>query len=346
MTALSRRAFLGVGGTLVVGFVTRDAIAQHAPTKLPGSLASEPHLSGWVRIAPDGAVTVFTGKAELGQGIRTALLQVAAEQLDLSPSQITLVTADTGRTPNEGYTAGSHSMQDSGTAIMHATAELRAILVQEAASRWTADPAALTTAGGQVHSADGRSLTYGELVASLDPDRLVTPGVVLKSPDTYSVMGKPMGRVDIPAKVSGGAAYVQDMRLPGMVHARAIRPPRYGATLASLDGAAIEAMAGRHQAGPRRKLPGRDRRRRVAGHYCHARNRAGGGLDRRADDARAGQNLRHAAVPAVAGYGHPGPQSRDPPRPSAPCARVTCGPMACMVRSVLPAPWRTWSTAS
>lgn len=244
MNGLSRRAFLGVGGALVVGFVTRDANAQHAPTKLPGSLANEPHLSSWVRIAPDGAVTVFTGKAELGQGIRTVLLQIAAEQLDVSPIQIALVTADTGRTPNEGYTAGSHSMQDSGTAIMNATAELRAILVGEAASRWTIDPAALTTSGGQVHTADGRSLAYGDLVASLDPDRLVTPGTVLKSPETHSVMGKPMARVDIPAKVSGGAAYVQDMRLPGMVHARAIRPPRYGATLASLDGTAIEAMPG------------------------------------------------------------------------------------------------------
>ena len=244
MNAISRRALLGAGGALIVGFAAREASAQHAATKLPGSLDTEPHLSGWVRIAPDGTVTVFTGKAELGQGIRTALLQIAAEQLDLSPGHITLVTADTGRTPNEGYTAGSHSMQDSGTAIMNATAELRAILVQEAASRWSIDPAGLTTAGGQVHAGDGRTLGYGDLVTSLDPDRLVTPGAVLKDPASYTVMGHPVQRVDIPAKVTGGAAYVQDMRLPGMVHARAIRPPRYGATLASLDAEPIEAMPG------------------------------------------------------------------------------------------------------
>ncbi len=244
MMALTRRGVLAAGGALIVGFATHDAAAQHAPTKLPGSLAVEPRLSGWVRIAPDGGVTVFTGKAELGQGIRTALLQVAAEQLDLAPHQITLVTADTGRTPNEGYTAGSHSMQDSGTAIMHATAELRTILVQEAAHRWGVDAAGLTTADGRVASADGRSLSYAELVSGLDAERVATAGTVLKQPARFAVMGQPVPRVDIPAKVTGGAAYVQDLRLPGMVHGRAIRPPRYGATLVSVDTAKVEAMPG------------------------------------------------------------------------------------------------------
>ena len=229
---------------MLVAFTTRPAFAQHSPTKLPGSLDTEPHLSGWVRVAPDGEVTVFTGKAELGQGIRTALIQVAAEQLDLAPEQITLVTADTGRTPNEGYTAGSHSMQDSGTAIMNAAAEVRAILVQEAASRLRVDPTALRTSGGRVSTDDGRSLGYGDLVGTLAPDRVATPGISLKDPAHYSVMGKPVPRVDIPAKVTGGAAYVQDLQLPGMVHARAVRPPTYGATLLKLDTSAVEAMPG------------------------------------------------------------------------------------------------------
>ncbi len=86
-------------------------------------------LDSWIRIDADGAITVFTGKAELGQGIKTALIQVAAEELVVEPRAITLVTADTGRTPNEGYTAGSQSMPDSGTAILHAAAQARAILV-------------------------------------------------------------------------------------------------------------------------------------------------------------------------------------------------------------------------
>jgi CO/xanthine dehydrogenase Mo-binding subunit len=246
MTGLSRRSLLGTSGALVVAFGTHSGRAQtgQPPVKLPGSLSVEPRLSGWVQIGPDGAVTVFTGKAELGQGIRTALIQIAAEQLDLKPSDIHLVTADTGRTADEGYTAGSHSMQDSGTAIMYATADMRAILLQAAATRLDQPAETLVTANGRVVARDGRSLAYGELVSTLPPDQRVPPGVTPKNPAAYSVMGKPVPRVDIPAKVTGGAAYVQDMRLPGMVHARVIRPPRYGAILASVDTAKVEAMPG------------------------------------------------------------------------------------------------------
>ena len=241
MTAmLSRRMLLAGTGALAVSFGSR---AEDAP-KLPGSLKETPRLSGWVQVAPDGAVTVFTGKAELGHGIRSALIQVAAEQLYLAADRITLVTADTARTADEGYTAGSHSMQDSGTAIMNAAAEIRAILVAEAATRLDVPAATLALAGGRVAAPDGRSLGYGELVGGLDPNRLAQPGAPLKDPATFTVVGKPFPRVDIPAKVTGGAAYVQDLRLPGMLHARVVRPPRYGATLAKLDATSVAAMPG------------------------------------------------------------------------------------------------------
>src|SRR5690349_2284332 len=109
---LTRRGLLLSGGALVVSFSIAPALAQEAttapkPVKLPGSLDENRSLDSWIRIDGDGTITVFTGKAELGQGIRTALLQVAAEELDVAPSDITLVTADTGRTPDEGFTAGS-----------------------------------------------------------------------------------------------------------------------------------------------------------------------------------------------------------------------------------------------
>src|SRR5271163_1498850 len=206
MTAnLSRRAFLAATGALTVSFATRvQAQSADAASKLPGSLKDTPRLAGLVQVAPDGAVTVFTGKAELGQGIRTALIQVAAEQLYLAPDQVTLVTADTGTTPNEGYTAGSHSMQDSGTAIMNAAAEVRGILVAEAASRLGVAAAGLTTRGGRIAAPDGSSLGFGELVSSLAPDRLAQPNAPLVDPAAYTVMGKPFPRVDIPAKVTGG----------------------------------------------------------------------------------------------------------------------------------------------
>ena len=123
----SRRGFLLGGGALIVSFALppRLAVAQEpGEKKLPGSLQRDPKLNSWIRIDERGAITVFTGKCELGQGIKTALIQVAAEELAVAPESIHLVTADTALTPNEGYTAGSHSMQDSGTAIRHAAAPI------------------------------------------------------------------------------------------------------------------------------------------------------------------------------------------------------------------------------
>jgi CO/xanthine dehydrogenase Mo-binding subunit len=107
---------------------------------LPGSLKSNPHLDSWIHIRPDGHTTVFSGKAELGQGIRTALLQVAAEELDMRPGQIEFITADTARTPDEGLTAGSHSMMDGGTALANAAANVRMLLSRQAARIWNLPP--------------------------------------------------------------------------------------------------------------------------------------------------------------------------------------------------------------
>ena len=141
---ISRRRVLAGTGALIVSFSTRRLLGargarsgQATPAKppLPGSLKENPFLNSWIRMEADGNITVFTGKAELGQGIKTALLQVAAEQLDVPMAALKIVTADTSRTANEGFTAGSHSMQDSGTAIMHAAAQVRAILLAEAARR-------------------------------------------------------------------------------------------------------------------------------------------------------------------------------------------------------------------
>jgi nicotinate dehydrogenase subunit B len=107
---------LAAGGGLLVSVALRapSSVADDAP--LPGSLKDTPLLDAWIRADPNGAITAFTGKAELGQGLKTALIQIVAEQLEVRPARVTLVTADTARTPNEGFTAGSHSMQDSGTA--------------------------------------------------------------------------------------------------------------------------------------------------------------------------------------------------------------------------------------
>ena len=169
---LTRRGFLATGASgLVVSFAIGGfAAAQQAPEaeELPGSLADAPMLDSWIRIGPEGEITVFTGKAELGQGIRTALAMVAAEELGVAPEEIELITADTGRTPDEGFTAGSNSMAESGTAVRYAAASVRQLLLDEAARRWTANAADLRVESKQVVAGDGRTLGYGELAAGMN----------------------------------------------------------------------------------------------------------------------------------------------------------------------------------
>jgi CO/xanthine dehydrogenase Mo-binding subunit len=243
----SRRGFLIGGGALIVGFslLPRRALAQRpAAGTLPGSLQRNANLDSWIRIDERGAITVFTGKCELGQGIKTALMQVAAEELAVLPEDIHLITADTALTPNEGYTAGSHSMQDSGTAIRHAAAQARSLLIGAAASRLALPREHLKARDGAVLADDGRRIGFGELVA----DELLHVSAEehpdLTDPTHYRVIGTRARRVDIPAKVSGGPAFVHDLRLPGMLHARVVRPPSYHATLARVDPTSIAKMPG------------------------------------------------------------------------------------------------------
>ncbi len=245
MTAvLSRRNLLAAGGGLLVSVALPGAAAHADDAPLPGSLKETPLLDAWIRVGPDGVVTAFTGKAELGQGLKTALIQVVAEQLDIAPARVTLVTADTARTPNEGFTAGSHSMQDSGTALLNAAAQARLLLLDAAAADLGVATAVLTVEDGVVHAPGGATRDYGTLAGRLSLHVRAQPGGGLKDPAAYRVMGTAMPRVDIPAKVTGGAAYLQDMRLPGMLHARAVRQPSAGATLLHADTDAVARMPG------------------------------------------------------------------------------------------------------
>jgi CO/xanthine dehydrogenase Mo-binding subunit len=252
--SLTRREFLARGGALVVSFAIAPALAgegQNAGAQpkpnpgLPGSLKTASLLDSWIRIEANGRITVFTGKVELGQGIKTALIQVAAEELVVDPRTITLVTADTARTPNEAYTAGSQSMENSATAIMNAAAQVRAILVSLASQRLAVAPADLTVHLGIIRAKDGRSVTYGQLVTGQTLHVEASPRSPLRdAKTTRGVMGKSMQRVDIPGKVTGHPSYVQDLRLPKMVHARVVRPPSYGARLVSMGNSGVEGMAG------------------------------------------------------------------------------------------------------
>jgi CO/xanthine dehydrogenase Mo-binding subunit len=244
----ARRRLL-TAGAITVGFSLLPSLPAYAEeaakgVKLPGSLSSTPMLDAWVKLDETGKLTVFTGKAELGTGVRTALMQIAAEQLDLAPGAFTFVTADTARTPNEGYTAGSHTLADSGTALLNATAQVRALLLDAAATRLKVSVETLKISNGQIVTADGRQLAYGDAVAGLDLHRTAQPVSVLKDPRTHTVIGQPVPRLDIPGKVTGGVSYVQDLRLPDMVHARVIRQPSMDARLVKVDADRVQAMPG------------------------------------------------------------------------------------------------------
>jgi nicotinate dehydrogenase subunit B len=248
---LDRRRVLAGSGALIVSFSLSDAFAQDqgppvappAPTP-PGSLKGAPFIDSWIRIDADGSITVFTGKAELGQGFKTAAQQIAAEELDVPFASLKVVTADTRLTANEGFTSGSNSVHDSGVAIQNAAAQVRELLIAEAARRLDLPAENLRTENRAVISPDGRRLGYGDLVAADMLHVQAQPTSKLKDPATFKVIGQSMPRVDIPAKVTGGAAYVQDMRLPGMVHARVVRPPSYGAQLTDCDTSAVEKLPG------------------------------------------------------------------------------------------------------
>src|SRR5215813_10971797 len=242
---LTRRDFTAGLGGIVLSFNLSPqlASAQDKP-RLPGSLDTNRMLDAWLRIGADGKVTVFTGKVELGQGVITALAQIAAEELDVPLAHVTMVPADTSRTPNEGQTAGSQSVENSGTALRMAGAEVRAILLELAAKRFGVGVETLKVADGVITAPDGRKVSYGELAGEANLMREATAQAKPKPPAQHKIVGKPIERLDIPAKMTGGAAFVQDLRLAGMLHGRVARPPRYGATLESFDEAKVKAMPG------------------------------------------------------------------------------------------------------
>ena len=189
--------------------------------------------------------TIFSGKVDLGTGVQTALAQIAADELDLPLSKVTIVQGDTALTPDQGLTWGSLSIQIGGAQIRQAAAAARAKLVAEAASKLGVASSDLKIDDGVI-SGGGKSVTYAELIGgrrfsiTLDPK---VP-VATKDPKNFKVVGKSVQRIDIPDKVFGTFTYMQDFRLPGMLHARVVRPPAIGAELQSVDEASIVGIPG------------------------------------------------------------------------------------------------------
>ncbi len=238
---VTRREFIaGAGALLISVSVPRVALAQSLPLSLRGNRS----LDTWLRIEAGGTVTVFSGKVELGQGIRTALAQVVADELDVAIDRLRMATVDTLGSPNEGRTTGSNSVPDGGTALRVASAQARQVLLDNAAARLGVDVTELTVADGIVSTSSGRSVSYWDLLADARFDTEIDGRVTPKAHDTYTYVGTSQPRVDLPAKFTGQPAYIQDIRLPEMVHARVVRADMAVSEIVSMDDAAVRQMPG------------------------------------------------------------------------------------------------------
>jgi nicotinate dehydrogenase subunit B len=212
--------------------------------KLPGSLQGNRKLSQWLRIASAGTVTVTPGKVEIGQGILTALAQVAAEELDVNLGRIRLVPAATPASPNEGVTSGSLSVQDSGTALRYACAEARAIYLAEAAAELGVDVDSLKVEDGTISAPNGRRTSYWALADDALLDRDATGSAAPKPASAYRIVGQSVPRLDLPDKVFGLPRFIHDLVLPEMLYGQVVRPASRAARLLSVDEAAATALPG------------------------------------------------------------------------------------------------------
>ena len=230
----SRRDLLKSGGALVVSFSfggpARQALAEDAVAPKPVALTA---VDSFLAIDSAGAVTIYSGKVDLGTGVRTALTQIAAEELDVPLTKVTIVQGDTALTPDQGPTFGSLAIQIGGVQIRNACALAKSTLIDLAAKQLGTGVAELKVADGVVRSGDS-NVSYGELIGgktfSLTLDHQKPPAT--KDPKTFTIVGTSIPRLDIPDKVTGKFTYMQDVRVPGMLHGRVVRPPAIGAQVA------------------------------------------------------------------------------------------------------------------
>ncbi len=245
---MDRRTFLASSGALVVGFswAGTAAAASGAATLAPAKAVDKARIESFVAIAGDGRATVYVGKVDLGNGSRTALAQLAADELDLPFDRITMVMGDTATTPDQWLTGASTTIAQGGMELRRACATARAALLARGAAMLgvAADDAGCRDGAVFAKADPARRVGYGELAVSAPLQLAVDPKVVLKKPADYQWIGKPIPRVDIPAKLTGEWTYVHDFRLPGMLHARVLRPGASGANLLSFDDSAAKQIDG------------------------------------------------------------------------------------------------------
>ncbi|QIL78529.1 xanthine dehydrogenase family protein molybdopterin-binding subunit [Diaphorobacter sp. HDW4A] len=244
---LTRRQLLKAGGLVMVASATATHLfAQNtAPAAAPAAKAfpvpADNRVNTFIAIGTDGQVTAFCGHVDLGTGVRTALAQMVADELDVTFEQVTMVLGHTFKTPDQGPTIASATIQVTAKPLRQAAAQVREQLVALAAQKLGVPATAITTRDGVAH-AGGKQTGYGELVQGQNLELPLNTETVLRKPSEYKQMGKSVARVDIPNKVLGALTYVHDLRLPGMVHARVVRPPYAGADAAAPFGSALVSV--------------------------------------------------------------------------------------------------------
>ncbi len=230
---LTRRNLLKLGGMVMVSSVAAAGLVAESTGTAPAVAGAFPippidRVSSFIAIGADGSVTAYHGHVDLGTGIRTSLAQLVADELDVEFERITMVLGHTGRTPNQGPTIASNTIQVDAIPMRKAAAQVRQLLLGLAAEKLQQPVSALTTSKGAVVAKGGRRIGYGELAQGQDLNIALDKEVPLRT-GGFNYIGKSVQRVDIPAKVLGALAYVHDVRVPGMLHGRVVRPPYGGA---------------------------------------------------------------------------------------------------------------------
>jgi CO/xanthine dehydrogenase Mo-binding subunit len=243
MNAIQRREFLLAGGALVVGFALEPSLSASAQTARAKSLALDA-VDSFLTIAPDGRVTLYSGKVDLGTGCRVAYRQIVAEELDVPFARVDMIEGDTALCPDQGTTGGSTGIVGGGIQIRQAAATARKALLDLAAKRLNVAAGDLAVTDGVVRTPDGRTAAYGDLIAGGRFDLKVDRNAPQKNPRAYKVVGQPVARPDLPAKMTGRHTYMQDFRVPNMLHARVVRPRAIGASVVSIDESSIANIPG------------------------------------------------------------------------------------------------------
>jgi CO/xanthine dehydrogenase Mo-binding subunit len=243
---ISRRGFIRTGGAVVVGFTFNAALpkwaaAQDLATHAEPSKPVDPHeVDSFLAFHVDGSVTLYTSKVDIGTGLRVAITQMAAEELGIPVERVTVLEGDTALTPNQGGTGGSSGIPVGGVGVRQAAATARQAILNLAAEQLNRPAAELTLVDGVVQPmAGGPGVSIGTLIGGKQLAVQIDPKAPLKDTSRYVVVGKPIPRPDIPGKCTGRHVYVQDFTVPGMLHARVVRPPAIGAKLISVDETSI-----------------------------------------------------------------------------------------------------------